>query len=44
MIKNYKLFTESLLNNLEGPSADEVWKNLGYEKGFDTPKNSFWML
>ncbi len=28
MIKNYKLFKESLLNKLEGPSKDEVKSNL----------------
>ena len=26
MIKNYKIFTESLLNKLEGPSDDELFK------------------
>ena len=41
MIKNYKLFTESLLDKLEGPTKDEVWKSFGYEKGFDTPEEFF---
>ena len=41
MIKNYKLFTESLLDKLEGPNEKEVWKNFGYEKGFDTPEEFF---
>ena len=33
--------TESLIDKLEGPSADEVWKNFGHEKGFDTPEEFF---
>lgn len=28
MIKNYKLFKESLLNHLEGPSEEEIWNNI----------------
>ena len=41
MIKNYKIFTESLLDKLQGPTKDEVWKSFGYEKGFDTPEEFF---
>jgi hypothetical protein len=41
MIIKYKLFKESLLNKIEGPSKEDVWKNLGYEKGFDTPEEFF---
>ena len=41
MIKNYKIFTESLLSKLQGPTKDEVWKSFGYEKGFDTPEELF---
>ena len=36
MIKNYNQFKESLLNKLEGPTEEEVWKSFGYEKTFDT--------
>ena len=28
MIKNYKLFKESLLNKLEGPNEEEIWNNI----------------
>ena len=28
MIKNYKIFTESLLSKLQGPSEEEVMKNI----------------
>ena len=41
MIKKYKIFTESLLSKLQGPTKDEVWKSFGYEKGFDTPEELF---
>ena len=41
MIKNYKQFNESLLNKLQGPNEEDVWKNLGYDKVFDTPEEFF---
>ena len=41
MIKNYIQFNESLLDKLQGPSKEEVWKNLWYDKGFDTPEEFF---
>ncbi len=28
MIKKYKIFKESLLNHLEGPSEEEIWNNI----------------
>ena len=45
MIKNYKQFNESLLDKLQGPSKEEIWKNLGYDRTFDrtfdTPEDFF---
>ena len=41
MIKNYKIFTESLLDKLQGPSKEEVWSSLGYDRTFDTPEELF---
>ena len=41
MIKKYKIFTESLLSKLQGPTKDEVWKSVGYETSFDTPEEFF---
>ena len=41
MIKNYKQFNESLLDKLEGPSIDEIFKSFDYEKGYDTPEEFF---
>ena len=41
MIKKYKIFTESLLDKLEGPSKDEIFKLFDYEKGYDTPEEFF---
>ncbi len=34
MIKKYKQFKESLLNKLQGPTKEEVWKGMGFGKGF----------
>ena len=41
MIKKYKQFNESLLNKIEGPNKEEIWKNLGYDRKFDTPEDFF---
>ena len=42
MIKNYQQFIkESLLDKLQGPTKEEVWKYVGYEKTFDTPEEFF---
>ena len=41
MITKYYKFNESLLDKLEGPSKEEVWKNLGYDKTFETPEEFF---
>ena len=39
MIKKYKLFEESLLDKIKGPDEFEIWKNLGYDKTFDTSED-----
>ena len=41
MIKKYKIFKESLLNKLEGPTMEEAWKNHGYDRVFNTPEEFF---
>ena len=41
MIKNYNQFNESLLDKLEGPTKDELFKLVGYKKGYDTPEEFF---
>jgi hypothetical protein len=41
MITKYKQFNESSLDKLTGPSKEEIWKNFGYDKTFDTPKEFF---
>ena len=41
MITKYKLFNESIKSLLVGPSKEEMWKNLGYDRTFDTPKEFF---
>ena len=33
--------TESLLDKLKGPSKEEVWSSLGYDRTFDTPEEFF---
>jgi len=38
---NKKLVYESLLDELKGPSIEEIWKNLGYDKSFNTPEEFF---
>lgn len=39
MLKKYNQYIkESLLDKLEGPNEEEVWKNLGYDRTFNTPK------
>jgi len=40
-MKNYKQFNEGLNDLLKGPSKEEIWKNLGYDKTFDTPEDFF---
>ena len=41
MIKKFNQFNESLLDKLQGPNKDDVFKSFGYEKGFDTPEDFF---
>lgn len=41
MIKNYIQFNESLLNKLQGPNEEDVWKEFGYDRTFDTPEDFF---
>ena len=45
MITKYKLYNESLKSLLVGPTKEEVWKNLGYDKllgdMFKTPEELF---
>jgi len=43
-MKNYKQFNEGLNDLLKGPSKEEVWKNLGYEKTYNTPEEFFLKL
>jgi len=35
MIKKYIKFNEGIKSLLVGPTKEEVWKNLGYDKSFD---------
>jgi len=37
MIKKYKQYNESIKSLLVGPTKEELWKNLGYDKPFETP-------
>ena len=40
MIKNFNEYTnESLLDKIEGPNKEEVWKSFGYDNIFDTPQD-----
>lgn len=39
MIKKFKQFNEGINHLLVGPTKDEIWKNLGYSKTFDTPED-----
>ena len=41
MITKYKQFNESIKSLLVGPTKEEMWKNLGYDKSFDTPEEFF---
>ena len=38
MITKYNKFNESIKSLLVGPTKDEVWENLGYDRTFDTPE------
>ena len=38
MITKFEQYNEGIKHLLVGPSKDEVWKGLGYEKTFETPK------
>ena len=38
MIIKYTKYTESIKNLLVGPTKDEIFKNLGYDRTFDTPE------
>lgn len=41
---NRKNIYESLLDKMEGPTKDEVWKNLGYEKSFESPEEFIYYI
>ena len=43
MITKYNQFNESIKSLLVGPTKDEIWKNLGFNRTFDTPKEFFFM-
>ena len=38
MITKFEKYNESIKDLLVGPTKEEVWKNLGYDIPFDTPK------
>ncbi len=38
MIKNFKQYNEGIKHLLVGPTKEEIWENLGYDKPFDTPE------
>ena len=38
MITKFEKYNESIKSLLVGPSKEEIWKNLGYDKSFDTPE------
>ena len=41
MITKYKQYNESIKSLLVGPTKEEVWKSLGYDRRFDTPEEFF---
>jgi len=41
MITKFTQYNESIRNLLVGPTKEEMWKNLGYDKHFDTPEEYF---
>jgi len=41
MITKFEKYNESIKSLLVGPTKEEVWKNFGYEKGFETPEEFF---
>jgi len=41
MITKFEKFNESIKSLLVGPTKEEIWKNLGYDKSFDTPEEFF---
>ena len=41
IVKYHQFIKESLLDKLEGPTKEEVWKHYGYDITFNTPEEFF---
>jgi len=43
-LPKYDIYNESIKSLLVGPTKEEMWKNLGYDRTFDTPEEFFLYL
>jgi len=41
MITKFEKYNESIRSLLVGPTKEEIWKNLGYDRTFDTTEEFF---